>query len=101
MVETVGVDLDTKDFDTLDRCMARCAMWGRIRYCRESGRGFHIRLVLDLPMHVLDSFTLRHWLGDDPHRILYDLRRYRIGHEVGIDVLFDAKVIFHRSLGTP
>ena len=98
-VTVVGVDLDTKQERTLERCLERCEARGEVLWCRETGRGYHIRVRVP-PCTYLESFIVRMSLGDDPARILFDLRRYVAGAMTGIDVLFDSKIIYHRPLGT-
>ena len=97
-VDVIGIDLDAKDLDLLERILGYCSEVGIVTMARESGRGFHVRVSLDRPLPYLDSFILRHRLGDDAHRILYDLRRYQQANYMAIDVLFDSKVILRGSL---
>ena len=100
-MSVVGIDLDTKDERSLEFCFERVAGYGQVLWCRESGRGFHLRVKLNRPVSYLESFVVRHRLGDDSERILFDLSRYCSGHHHAIDVLFGAKVIFRRSLCKP
>ena len=100
MVESVGIDIDTKMQWVLDAALRKCTDYGgEITLCTETGRGYHIRLRLPRPLPYLESFVVRLKLGDDPYRILFDMRRYVAGAMTGIDVLFDAKAIYSRPLG--
>lgn len=91
MISTVGIDLDSKAEHDLERMLIRAALVGEVLWCRESGRGYHARIRLHKPCGILESLIVRFGVGDDPIRIIFDLRRIVAGLEGSIDILFDSK----------
>lgn len=96
-IEVIGIDIDTNEPRTLqmfeDRMKTVSHKFNKMR----SKHGWHYRLSLKRPVedrnHVkcwILSFEVRHFCGDDPQRICFDLFKVIHGFEI-VDVLFTEK----------
>lgn len=96
VIYKIGVDLDTKKLKIRDSVEKRMKMQGTIVFKEPSNHGWHYKIELFKPRKVysmkswLKVMELRHFCGDDPQRICFDMFKLNHGFTI-IDILFDKK----------
>ena len=89
IIDSIGIDLDSKDKETLQTTQNNASIYGMIR-TTNSKNGYHIRVNLSTPVKLKESLWIRFHLGDDPLRLLFDCLRI-INNEDNLDILWDIK----------
>lgn len=100
-IRKIGVDVDTKNKRTIQDITNRIKRYYNYNshIKKQSKRGYHFIVQLKNPISVRASFQARYFLQDDKHRILRDMIRWDIFHDIKlIDVLFDRKTHIKESL---
>lgn len=89
LVDSIGLDLDTKDKQNLERVQKQSSAYGIIQTI-PSKNGYHIKIELFKKVKLKESLWIRFHLGDDPLRLLFDCLRI-ISDEDNLDILWDIK----------
>jgi D-mannonate dehydratase len=89
IVHSIGLDLDSKDKQNLNRVQKNASHYGIIQ-TTSSKNGYHIKVKLNIPVKLKESLWLRFHLSDDPLRLLFDCLRI-ISNEDNLDILWDIK----------
>jgi len=94
LIDRIGIDIDTKDLGEIAGIMERAERHGLVTEYYETKKGYHMWVKLNRKVSRMESFKLRHRIGDDPNRILFDVFRWHDKKDAKlIDVLFDSKRI--------
>ena len=94
MIYRIGIDIDTRDISEINIVRYYSMRYGTIYEDYPTKNGQHLRIKLNEPCSFIESCKLRHKIGDDPNRILFDIFRYAKGQDMRlIDVLFKEKKI--------
>lgn len=102
IIET-NIDLDTNDIevlqqkldDILERCISVQALWYRV----SSRKGYHIKIVHEQYITLMEHFQIRATFGDDEARIRLDLERL-YNNIARFNILWDGKDVLTDSAQT-
>ena len=108
-ITRVGIDIDTKDVKTLNRCWDK-SLDVAVHYHATlklfaTRRGYHIHIYVPRPISVGEDLALRYAIGDSNGRLLMEEQRLKVRKKYGIfentfDLMSRVKIDRFGRIGT-